>query len=213
MAETCDDFSIVRPEDAVADGCFVLSKQRAAIATKGQAARLEWQIRGRDGQPLDLSLCECTGSDEGNGGVKVRFSDAFSSCAIGLWEDDAEIIDAETGLVQVDVPAAAIERASIYQLQFAVVGCDEKVKAVDNGWLSVERGMFAEDGNGVQGPPTLMELRMRLRDTMVENSLLAQVEFSDAEIIYAVQRPVQEFNEEPPNLGYRFTPADRKSVV
>ncbi len=206
MPDTCDDLPIVRPEDAVADGCFVLTKGRAAIATKGQAATLEWQIRGRDGNPLDLSLCEC--EDEGDGGVRVRFSDAMMPSRIGVWEDTATIIEAETGTIQVEVPDALVQSAGIYALQFAVLNCEGKVVSVDSGWLSMERGMFADDQDTNQGPPTLMELRMRLRDTMVENSLLGQVEFSDAEIIYAVQRPIQEFNETPPNLNYRFTPAN-----
>jgi hypothetical protein len=206
MADTCNDFSIVRPEDAVAEGCFVLTKQRAVIATVGQASTVEWQIRGRDGNPLDLSLCECDNSDsESNGGVKVRFSDAL--CPTEVWQDDATIIDATNGVVQVEVPESFRCRSSIYAMQFAVLNCDGNVVAVDTGWLSMERGLFTAAADITQGPPTLTELRLRLRDTMVENSLLDRVEFSDAEIIYSIQQPIREFNETPPPLGYNFTPA------
>ncbi len=54
---------------------------------------------------------------------------------------------------------------------------------------------------------TISWIRMMLRDTCPEaNFLLDEVEFSDAEIAFALRHPIDEFNETPPPLQLPFTP-------
>jgi hypothetical protein len=76
---------------------------------------------------------------------------------------------------------------------------------VDQGLLSVERSLFTAD-YGVNGPPTLQEIRLELRDTEPNiNRLLQNVEYDDAEILRAIVKPVEEWNHSPPSLnGYVY---------
>ena len=43
---------------------------------------------------------------------------------------------------------------------------------------------------------------MYLRDTVTENDLLDDVEYDDAEILFAVVQPVREWNEAPPPVAF-----------
>lgn len=57
-----------------------------------------------------------------------------------------------------------------------------------------------------QGPITIPEIRMVLMDYECVNTLLDDVEFKDAEILMAIRRPVDRWNETTPNL-ILYTPA------
>lgn len=56
------------------------------------------------------------------------------------------------------------------------------------------------------GPITIPEIRMALMDFECSNTLLDDVEFSDAEIMFAIRRPIDRWNETTPNL-ICYTPA------
>jgi hypothetical protein len=59
------------------------------------------------------------------------------------------------------------------------------------------------------GPLTIAEIRLAIRDKCVEdNFLLDNVEFSDTEIAWAIRRPVEFWNEQPPPLRPCYTPAN-----
>jgi hypothetical protein len=56
------------------------------------------------------------------------------------------------------------------------------------------------------GPITIPEIRMALLDYGCSNTLLDDVEFTDAEIMFAIRRPIDRWNETTPNL-ILYTPA------
>ena len=56
------------------------------------------------------------------------------------------------------------------------------------------------------GPITIPEIRMALMDYGCSNTLLDEVEFQDVEIVFALRRPIDRWNETTPNL-ICYTPA------
>ena len=56
-------------------------------------------------------------------------------------------------------------------------------------------------------PLTIPEVRMAVRDRCAEdNTFLDDVEFSDTEIVLAIRRPIDYWNEVPPNITPNYTP-------
>jgi hypothetical protein len=74
-------------------------------------------------------------------------------------------------------------------------------------YLVVERALFGA-ASPRQGPPTIAEVRLALRDYPETNLLLDDYEFDDAEIALAASRIVDYFNELAPPLGRYFTTDD-----
>jgi hypothetical protein len=66
----------------------------------------------------------------------------------------------------------------------------------------IEIAQNATDGTYRSGPITISELRIALRDSSAaDNYLLDRVEFSNKEIEYALHRPIDEWNEAPPQVA------------
>jgi hypothetical protein len=87
-------------------------------------------------------------------------------------------------------------------MQVAVFNDDDSLLFMDTGLVSVERGLFNNLNPTVMGPITVNEVRMQLRDTLVENQLLGQFEFDDTEIVHSIVQPIMYWNEIPPPIGY-----------
>lgn len=205
----CQGLPVVRPEDALAENCPVLTKFRAAVLQRGVSADVEWQLRDVNGDPIDLSGCTLSASSQSSEGdvgqltVKVRIADAvlYGQC---VYEVPGTITDATNGLIRFTPPAAVRDEANIYRLSIGLANNSAQIVWATDGLLSVERGLFG-DPMQVTGPPTLQEIRLQIRDTVSENTLLAAMEFSDADIVYSLTRPLREFNETPPPLSQVFT--------
>lgn len=185
-ARTC-----ITPEDSQHDGCPVLGKTRYLVVNKGECACVEWVVRDRQGNVRDL-----TDIDH----AVVRFQDALSVDP-GLYEIDADIANAAAGVIQFTLTQDLVARAGVWQLQIGLLEVDDSLLASEIGYLSVERGLFGDISN-FDGPLTINEVRMTLRDTMIENDMLDDVEFDDVEIVYAILQPVREWNEKPPPVAY-----------
>ncbi len=214
--------ALATPTDALNDGCPTLTKDRALVSPVGQSTVVQWDLRKQDGTPMDISsiIAQCASdassdssesSDSSDssacpdpecGSVVVRFAQAL--CPGDVYEVAATIVDAATGRVQVAIPEIVRNYASIYQMNFGVYGPNGALLSINKGLLSIEPSLFGDIG--VKGPPTLNEIRLQARDSLGDNSLLDGVEFSDAEIVYSMLRPVQEFNSASPPLNIFFSP-------
>ena len=207
MAQKVDCAIIVpEAEEATHEGCPVRTKRRHLPVTKGQCGTAQWELRWPDGQVADLSDCFPTtsmSSSESTSETDTSLSLAarFQGCDRGkiLATVEAVLVDAEKGLVQFDIPQAVCCQAGIYQFQVALLQGEKTVVFADSGLISVEHGMWG-DTNQMTGPPTIQEIRFHLRDRAVENDLLQDVEFADAEILEAVRQPVMYWNEVPPPI-------------
>lgn len=215
------DDIILTVDDATNDGCPLLTKTRIITATKGLCSTIEWQVRDKNGQPMDLGDWICADSDGDSeydqseidssepyplcGQVIFRFADAaipsYIFQAIGYSTDTAQ------GIVRVQLPADLVAYPGVYLMQ---VGISEQtspdvysLKYIDKGILSIERSLFGSIELGdLLGPPTIQEIRIALRDSGLENSLLGDVEFDDTEILHALARPLRQWNETPPPIAY-----------
>ncbi len=195
--------------DSTHEGCPIVTKRRHVVVDKGVDGCVQWEVRWPDGQIADFSDCfsqSVSGSESESAGVeptiRVRFGDACGIARIlgyvpGTW------VDADNGVLSFCLPSAVYDKSGLYRFQIAVEVEGEGTIFMDKGLISMEDGLFG-DVNQVTGPPTMQEIRMHLRDTPLENDLLADVEFDDAEILSAIARPIQKWNEVPPPVA-RFT--------
>lgn len=193
---TCDSLSTITPNEAYSNEfCPVVNKTRSIIIDQGQAATVRWEMRNRDGKPINLQNCVDVGSL-----VFARIISAVTSCADYI-DIECNVYDAERGLVDLVIPAEVYESAGINTVQFGMLSSIGNVQFVDKGWLSVERGLFGASSHDYAGPITLGEIRTQLRDFAISNSLRGVVEFDDTELIHSIMRPLREWNETPPLIG------------
>lgn len=195
-----------QPEEALHEGCPVLNRVRTLVVDKGVCANVQWNLRTREGRPIDLTSCvpdsDSVSESESTsltGELRVRVADC-DPAPTRIWQLTAESPDPQNGVVQFQLISDIVNESGIYRLQLGVLDAEGNLLFADNGLLSVERGLWG-DTQKLNGPPTLGEIRIHLRDTGVENTLLDDVEFDTDEILHAVMRPVQQWNETPPPLS------------
>jgi hypothetical protein len=214
----CNDLDIVTEEVDILDGCPVLPKLQMHVTTRGQCATLEKVLRDRQGNPIDLTNCLCSpagsasaGDDEPLCGIIVRFMEATGlRTSDPIFEETGFVVDAANGVVRVTLPAEMVECAALYKATWGIFENGNLTYAVE-GWLLIEPSLFGFTDPTLrnQGPPTIRELRLTIRDNAPsENTLLDDVEFSDMEIGYAFLRPIREFFEVPPPLSQFWTTKD-----
>lgn len=196
------------------DDCKILTRLKAFIVDQGVAATLEHVFRNRKGNPVDLSEWFGAGvsqsastSDTPAGTLKLRVKEWLGTgggACNPIWTSYGEAWDASAGIVRAELPEKAVERAGIYELNWAVIDENGKVVQIDRGIMSVDKSLFADDLDVVrkgEGPPTIQEIRMRLMDSSAsENTLLDDVEFKDEQILQAILEPVRLWNETPPPI-------------
>ena len=123
---------------------------------------------------------------------------------------DCEIVDGPNGLLKISFEPDDLPFAGIWPSAFLCYNKDDEVIAHYNAYLYVRANYdMVGKTNKMLAPVTIHEVRLAMRDMCPEaNTLLEDLEFSDEEIIYAIQRPIFEWNETPPDLGdsgYSFT--------
>lgn len=206
--------AVVRAGLSSVDDCPVLTRLRAFIVDQGVQATLEHTITNRAGNPVDLSTLfggdDSLSDSTASGTILLRVKEALgkgATTANPIWEMSGTCITPSTGTVQALLHADIPKRAGVYQLSWAIKNLDDKVVLINNGLLSIERSLFSDTDIVMedQGPLTIQSLRLYLRDSHPnENLRLDDVEFGDEEILAAILRPVEYYNEQPPPIG-RFT--------
>jgi hypothetical protein len=210
------ELDIIRSSVSEIDGCAVLTRLKAFVATQGVCATLEHVFRDRNGVPLDLSeydglldgseSSEVSDSNELDGSIVLRAKEvvAAGSGNNPVVEVAGVFHNAPDGVVRAPVPPTTAKSAGVYQVSWAVKNSEGEVIAVNNALLSVERSLFSSDAGEVKfsgGPPTINEIRMSIMDSApAENLLLDDVEFDDEQILLAITRPIRYWNEQPPPL-------------
>jgi hypothetical protein len=186
---------VITVQDSVHLGCPVLNKTGVFVVPRGLQAILRWQLRNAAGEGIDLTTIAASGQ------IVFRFIDAYG-CNEAIHQIVGTVEDGTEGWLQVELTAELAAAAGLYLWDLAVVDSVGVIQAVNNGLLSVERGLFptVTEGSHLVGPITINELRMSIRDYAGENDLLQDVEFDDAEIVTCLIRPIQEWNETPPDV-------------
>lgn len=216
-----DLLDVIEPGIPVKDGCPVLRRVKAFVSQEGVHATLRYTFRHpKTGLPIDFTTAFVTAVSESVGVtseslepvdedtvlVKFREFTGVKTSQDQCYTVEGTIVDPEQGIVDCKIPTAVYAQSGIYTAGWGYVH-EGKLKVTQNTILSVERSLFGFDfGSGprTEGPPTLGEIRMHMMDDGLENSLLADVEFDDEQILLALVKPIQYFNETNPPLGIRF---------
>lgn len=219
-AEGTSSDEVVRATIPEIDDCKVLTRFKAFIVDQGALSVLEHIFRDRKGNPVNLSrwltdtaVSQSTSSSSSSGtatgSARVRVKE-FVGVDVGrpsspVWElDDVSAFDPSAGILRCKLEASLVENSGIYELHWAVCDSDGNPVMVDRAILSIERSQFPVFSDTVRkdlGPPTLQEIRMRLRDSAgTENLLLDDIEFHDEQILLALAEPVRFWNESPPPI-------------
>ncbi len=194
-------------------GVPAVERQKAIVAHYGEHPTIRWQMVDQHGRPVDLRAC-LTAGDGGSSAdaedgprlvLKLREMVGSDNCVATF---AADATDAENGWVEAPlVDPSGISGPGAYIAEMAVMhdGEDPGVAIFSNVFtLYLEPSLFRQV-SGRPGPPTIMEIRLALRDSSpAEARLLDAVTFDDAEIALAVVRPVQYFNEINPPLDTTF---------
>lgn len=199
-----------RPEEAYYENCPIRTKQRAILVDQGLTSYIEWEWRDRQGRTIDLTpYLEGSSESESSSlslsepypGTRSRILVRFANCQGQPLETvEGKVVSLAEGIIAAGIPEKIRNRAGIYTLGLAIEDIYGRKILADKGLLSVERSVWRSQDSPV-GPPTLGELRMAMRDTAEENDLLLNVEFSDSEILWALVRPIQQWNELPPPVA------------
>jgi len=195
------------------NGAPVLTRMRSFSFTQGQCATLEWQLHDRDGAPVDLRPLGFIGGSESSGAVPdfkigLRLKEQL---ALGNAKEptsiEADVIDAEKGLVRATLTANMVGLPGVYYGEMALVSREAEVHQKpcvifsNTFYVIISRSTFGPDSDP-GGPPSLAEIRLHLRDSSPgESFLLDNLMFDDAEIALAIGRPVMYWNETPPPIN------------
>lgn len=96
---------------------------------------------------------------------------------------------------------------SCYQNTQGSDSSQRKLRKVFKCCLQIQRNIAGKH-NDTKQPLTIAQVRMQLYDTCAHvNPLLDDVEFSDVQIVWAINKAVQDWNQMPPDLG-QYTAAN-----
>ncbi len=213
----CSEQIVARPKIDALYGKQILGRQRAVVRKSNQVTDIDWTMLNDAGQPLDLTACGGTDASSSSSSVssegtdpviQLRIRESLTRCSsdvLSTWTIAGSVVEASTGRVTARLaPEDGPQTPGIYWAEFALVNRDSEIIFSNTFKLMLERSLFGTDSD--YGPPSLASIRMQLRDSdPVESMLLDSYEFSDAEIIAALERPIEYWNEQPPIFPQRMS--------
>ena len=105
------------------------------------------------------------------------------------------------GLVTLELTKDDTKYAGLWEAGFQLLTDAEEVQAEFRIYLELQKGMHYEKSSRID-PITIGEVRMALFDRCpADNDFLDDVEFKDTEIVYAIRRAVDLWNEEKPVIA------------
>jgi len=106
------------------------------------------------------------------------------------------LVSPETGLINVSVPKTTLGPGN-FLCQLAIRDADENILLVDEGYIDIRGDVTRKSTQ----PLSIADVRMALYDLDPElNMLIDRLEFEDAQIAYCMQRPIDMWNETPPQV-------------
>ena len=191
-------------------GCPDLTAGRAVVIPAGRNSRICHEMRDNDGNPLDLGSFDLLTATEGLGGEDEpelvpqdhRAYFASVSCSSGpIVSTSLCVSEEDPSKVCFSVPDAVAGQPGIYNIELVLNDVYGRPFISDTMLLSVESSLLGRTlrpGENIRGPITIGQIRTEMRDYAGLNTYWQSVEFSDAEILHAIQLPVQRFNETAP---------------
>ena len=186
-----------KPMTKVVDKVPITSKLRSFSIKATQLVDLEFEFRNDAGDAFKLENIDINQFE-----VEVR--ESVSNGKFGL--ATVTYKDQENGLLNIRLTKRLTRLPGIYTM---IVKLYDSTDKLHRNLIQTNDAMLYITGNIAQnmaGPPTILEIRLQLRDSSPEeNSLLDGFNFSDEEIAIATLRCIQYFNETDPNVGVYYT--------
>jgi hypothetical protein len=203
----CTDVGIVQARDSRAFGRPVPGKLRTVVVRAGTNPVVRWTMVDERGCAVDLTPCALDApptDPPGPAKVVPVFLRIAENTLLGFDPDFVgRCVDPTGGVVECALDLRQVGGPGIYVAEFAVLGEDLTTVILTNPFtLLVERGLFGGDPTGI---PTLAEIRLRLRDYPQYNELLGDFAWDDAEIVQALQEPIDYWNADLPDVGIYYT--------
>jgi hypothetical protein len=201
----CADQPTLVPKISELDGQSTPGRRQAVVAALSQLVSINWVVRDRDGNPVDLTTCGFgTGVSSIGYSMLARFAEAIIRDPNPV-DSVVTVIDAENGLVQINVNPMVTASAAVYIGELGIFDATNNLVFSNSFYLIVERGLFGGIGSAPTGPPAVAEIRLHLRDSCAEdNYLLDHIEFDLAEVAESIIRAVDYWNSAPPPLETRL---------
>lgn len=211
------------PEISVAFDEALLRKKRAIVVRQNTKASLRMTIIGIDGNPVDLTGYDISGSSDSpslspsgsldmssTAHVKIRFRETVRPKA--TWEVTATVIDAENGLVICEIPFGTttvpmvMDQPGIFLAEAGVIDADGDLLYTDTCYVYVESSAWDSASSRHKGPPSVDDLRLSIRDSdYFENELTENYGYGTVELCHAAIRVVQFWNDTPPPIAQYST--------
>lgn len=224
---TCAEQQIVRPETTKVFEQPNTAKLRAVNLTAGQAVTLEWVMLDSRGMAVDLTNCGLLAptssslsepsADSSSAAefpaVWLRFKEAVATLQQRCPQTEVlgEVVTPEAGIVRFPLTAAQTGKHGIYLADIGVFNEAGELAMVNQGYLVIDPSAFGD--SQPRGMLSVREIRIFLRDNdAVDNELLDNVDFDLPEIAFAIQRPLDYWNDNTPpdvffttqNFPYRY---------
>ena len=158
---------------------------------------------------VDVDTCRVTGKHGAY--LEARWTACSGSCGFccKTVANMASVLDPETGQVSLKIPQELYDNPGIYTFSVGVMAptCDPRDDAdyrpvmVSQGIVLIEpSGFHYGNQNANCYLPTVADVRRKIDDFASKNDLQKAVEYSDYDIVHALIRAVQIWNETPPPL-------------
>lgn len=187
---------LVTPASATTLGEPVPSRRRCIRLDASVATTLRWPVRNEAGEAVALDN-PCGVQLQEPLGVKLMAAEAIAQTP--AYACDGSVVDTAAGVAEVVLPALP---PGIYDAELGIFDSVDPVNPafVERLTLVVTRSLF-NASTGQVGPPSLDQLRIKLRDSGVaENRLFVERESDDAELAEALRTVVEAWNEALPPI-------------
>jgi len=201
----CDTLQIAKARIATTvEGEVIREQMRTVHLRAGGSMTVQWHMIDDQGRSIDLTTCQGESSESSlplDLTVKLRMLDA------ALTNEDPEfdgfVSDYDEGLVGATVDTM-ITGPGLFRSEFAVLDEFGVLLTSNVFYILVEPSLFLN--SPYPGPPSMAAIRLHMRDSSpAENRLTDNYAWTDSEIVAAIQRPVEYWNEIPPPIGIIHT--------
>lgn len=205
--------TVVAPVASSLYGCAVGARTRSVAARQGIPSRVDWTMLSAAGNPVDLTSLGSFPGDVNDPDKSHVTLDIRETVIIPASSSDVastirgSVGNASGGAVSFQLTTESVARAGIYMAEATVFDSTGKPAFANQFYVVVNRSITGNSGWISNAPPTIAELRLHIRDSGAkDNPLLDAVQFDDAEIAAAIEKPVLYWNESlPPIQPYTTT--------
>jgi hypothetical protein len=215
---SCRGLRVVTSPVSNSYGQPLLQRMRSIKLSQNQVADVVWEFSDENSRPIDMSDCTqalsaslgSLGPHDSDTGAAFKFVFRLREQLSDVCETrilPVEVLDAALGRVQIHFTSDDTATPGIYFGELSLEQADlaDPVLHSNIFYVIIQRGLQATLA-GAGGPPSLAEIRLFLRDNSgAENYLLDNVKFDDAEIAFAITRPIDYWNEVSPPLPVAAT--------